>query len=102
MLEAKVKEENQSDIYSKLLSSPMRFLMLKNKINPYYLSQENKMSLFHAREYFCNALHSINVWNIYYQERKKELSNISPKELQSTSKNYNRILVDSLFDLVIY
>lgn len=79
----KAKQEQKSDIYTKLISYPAphdpkaasqsqynykRILLSKSK--PPYSASEDKMSLYHAREFFCNALYAIDMWKAFFADKR--------------------------------
>jgi hypothetical protein len=114
------KQEQKSDIYTKLISYPAphdstatatpqykRILLSKSK--PPYSAAEDKMSLFHAREYFCNALYAIDMWKVFFNDKralflasmKKEEEKVkAASEPRSTQANLNTVKLETLFNLV--
>ncbi len=48
-------------------------ILLVNSRKP-YLAAEDKMSLYHAREYFCNALYAISIWKAFFAEKRQALA----------------------------
>lgn len=128
-LQAKSKQERKSDVYAKLISYPpandiaaqsapqysfKRILLSKSK-SP-YLTAESKMSLYHAREYFCNALYAIGIWKAFFSEKRafflgKEGIEESKGEdskpgkartagTRGSQENLTRVKLESLINLV--
>ena len=116
----KAKQERKSDVYAKLIAYPpphdlaaqsspqhafKRILLSKNKL-PY--SAEDKMSLYHAREYFCNALYALGIWKSFFADKrgfflgKEEVKADSAVKGKSKgpSENLGKVKLESLVNLV--
>jgi hypothetical protein len=80
-----------------------RILLAKSK-GAY--KEEDKMSLFHAREYFSNAIYTLDMWKEFYlekrdllfgEETKADKPKASPKIIQ---ERISKIKLESLVNLV--
>jgi len=118
-MQSKVKQERKSDVYMKLIAYPpphdlaaqstpqyafKRILLTKSK-GAY--KEEDKMSLYHAREYFCNAIYTLDIWREFYvekcnllfgEETKADKPKATPKIIQ---EKFARIKLESLINLVL-
>jgi len=131
-LQVKSKEERKSDIYTKLIAYPppndfaaqsapqyafRRILLAKSK-SP-YPATDDKMSLYHAREYFCNALYAIDIWKDFFSEKRasflgKTTMEEGKNEESKTEKfmkaagnkgsqeNMSKVKLESLVNLVLF
>ncbi len=117
----KARQERKSDVYSKLIAYPpphdyaaqsapqyafKRILLTKSR-SP-YLAFEDKMSLYHAREYFCNALYAIGIWKAFFADKRAFFLGKAPEEGKadapsksgSSQENLTRVKLESLINLV--
>ena len=112
----KAKEERKSDIYSKLIGYPpphdtaaqtspqyafKRILLTKNKTA---YNSEDKMSLYHAREYFTNAIYTFDICKCFFMQKRDVLVDGEGKTDKPTPKilqeNVSKIRLESLVNLV--
>ncbi len=126
-ISVKAKQERKSDVYAKLIAYPFphdlaalnsqqqlfkRVLLTKNK-SPYPATTDDKMSLYHAREYFCNALYALGIWKTFFAEKRglftatSAAATKSSEETKSTAtstkgpaENLGKVKLESLVNLV--
>jgi len=68
------------------------------------------MSLFHAREYFCNALYALGIWKTFFGEKRgfilgnPEETKNEPKpasaKIGGNEQASNRVKLESLINLI--
>lgn len=109
----KARQEQKSDIYTRLISFPPPNEPLANadpqyafkrillpKIKPLYANQEEKMSLFHAREYFCNSLCAINIWNNFFSAKRAQIHPQMKGKSEISKPNLAKVKLEALINLV--